>query len=109
MCNISPQLIRHMKSSPNMSKPNTIPPMDFMSSALGSDLGATLLSDEDEEEEDERYAVVSKNLCGFDCHGAENLNGPGTACFDFISTLGVQDNCGIVFFSLLFTACINYA
>ncbi|XP_029030352.1 roundabout homolog 2-like isoform X2 [Betta splendens] len=68
----------HMKSSPNMSNPSTIPPMDFMSSALGSDLGATLLSDEDEdEEEDQRYAVVSKNLCGFDFHGVENLSGSG--------------------------------
>ncbi|XP_027887634.1 roundabout homolog 2-like isoform X4 [Xiphophorus couchianus] len=55
----------HMKSSANVS--NT--PMDFMSSTLGSDLGATLLSEDDEEEEeeeDERYAVVSKNLCGFE-------------------------------------------
>lgn len=64
-----------------MSNPNTIPPMDFMSSALGSDLGATLLSDEDEdEEEDERYAVVSKNLCGFEYtpgHSMDNLEGSG--------------------------------
>ncbi len=53
--------------------------MDFMSSTLGSDLGATLLSDEDEEEE-ERYAVVSKNLCGFEYtpgHSVDNLEGSG--------------------------------
>uniref|UniRef100_A0A7N6BU83 Roundabout, axon guidance receptor, homolog 2 (Drosophila) n=1 Tax=Anabas testudineus TaxID=64144 RepID=A0A7N6BU83_ANATE len=71
----------HMKSSPNMSNTNTIPPMDFMSSTLGSDLGATLLSEEDEdEEEDERYAVVSKNLCGFEYtpgHNVDSLEGSG--------------------------------
>ncbi|XP_040907057.1 roundabout homolog 2-like isoform X2 [Toxotes jaculatrix] len=69
----------HMKSSPNVSK-TPIPPMDFMSSTLGSDLGTTLLSEEDEDEEDERYAVVSKNLCGFEYtpgHGVENLEGSG--------------------------------
>ncbi|KAE8277356.1 Roundabout-like protein 2 Precursor [Larimichthys crocea] len=68
----------HMKSSPNVSN-TTIPPMDFMSSTLGSDLGATLLSEEDEEE-DERYAVVSKNLCGFEYtpgHSADNLECSG--------------------------------
>lgn len=57
-------------------------PMDFMSSTLGSDLGATLLSedDEEEEEEDERYAVVSKNLCGFEYspgHSVDSLEGTG--------------------------------
>lgn len=65
-----------MKSSPSVS--NT--PVDFMSSTLGSDLGATLLSEEDEEEEDERYAVVSKNLCGFEYtpgHSVDNLEGSG--------------------------------
>uniref|UniRef100_A0A4W6F5M4 Roundabout guidance receptor 2 n=1 Tax=Lates calcarifer TaxID=8187 RepID=A0A4W6F5M4_LATCA len=70
----------HMKSSPNLSK-TPIPPMDFMSSTLGSDLGATLLSEEDEEEEeDARYAVVSKNLCGFEYtpgHSVDNLEGSG--------------------------------
>ncbi|XP_077448156.1 roundabout homolog 2-like isoform X1 [Stigmatopora argus] len=48
----------HMKSSSNMSN-NSIPPMDFMSSTLGSDLA-------DEDQEEERYAMVSKNVCGFD-------------------------------------------
>lgn len=70
-----------MKSSPNVSN-TTIPPMDFMSSTLGSDLGATLLSEEDEEE-DERYAVVSKNLCGFEYtpgHSADNLECSGMFC-----------------------------
>ncbi|KAK2879707.1 roundabout homolog 2-like isoform X2 [Channa argus] len=69
----------HMKSSPNMS--NTIPPMDFMSSTLGSNLGATLLSEEDNDEEvDERYAVVSKNLSGFEFtpgHSMDNLEASG--------------------------------
>lgn len=69
-----------MKSSPNVSK-TPIPPMDFMSSTLGSDLGATLLSEDDEdEEEEERYAVVSKNLCGFEYtpgHSVDNLDGSG--------------------------------
>lgn len=67
-----------MKSSPNVSN-TSIPPMDFMSSTLGSDLGATLLSEEDEDEE-ERYAVVSKNLCGFEYtpgHSVDNLEGSG--------------------------------
>ncbi|XP_043996661.1 roundabout homolog 2-like isoform X3 [Gambusia affinis] len=69
----------HMKSSANVS--NT--PMDFMSSTLGSDLGATLLSEDDEEEEeeeDERYAVVSKNLCGFEYtpgHSVDSFEGTG--------------------------------
>ncbi|KAM4726792.1 LOW QUALITY PROTEIN: roundabout homolog 2-like [Anableps anableps] len=69
----------HMKSSANVS--NT--PMDFMSSTLGSDLGATLLSEDDEEEEeeeDEKYAVVSKNLCGFEYtpgHSIDSLEGTG--------------------------------
>ncbi|XP_027887633.1 roundabout homolog 2-like isoform X3 [Xiphophorus couchianus] len=69
----------HMKSSANVS--NT--PMDFMSSTLGSDLGATLLSEDDEEEEeeeDERYAVVSKNLCGFEYtpgHTVDSFEGTG--------------------------------
>ncbi|XP_035035447.2 roundabout homolog 2 isoform X1 [Hippoglossus stenolepis] len=71
----------HMKSTPNVSK-TPIPPIDFMSSTLGSDLGATLLSEEDEDEEDdERYAVVSKNLCGgfeyIPGHSVENLEGSG--------------------------------
>lgn len=68
-----------MKGSPNMSNTNTLPPMDFLSGALGSDLGATLLS-EDDEEEDERYAVVSKNLCGYDYsagHSVDNLESSG--------------------------------
>ncbi|XP_023198329.1 roundabout homolog 2-like isoform X2 [Xiphophorus maculatus] len=69
----------HMKSSANVS--NT--PMDFMSSTLGSDLGATLLSEDDEEEEeeeDDRYAVVSKNLCGFEYtpgHTVDSFEGTG--------------------------------
>uniref|UniRef100_A0A8D3CUC0 Roundabout, axon guidance receptor, homolog 2 (Drosophila) n=1 Tax=Scophthalmus maximus TaxID=52904 RepID=A0A8D3CUC0_SCOMX len=83
----------HMKSSPNVSK-TPIPPMDFMSSTLGSDLGATLLSEEDEDEE-ERYAMVSKNLCGFEYipgHSVENLDGSGTVCLtcgetDFLENL----------------------
>lgn len=70
-----------MKGSPNVSS-TPIPPMDFMSSTLGSDLGATLLSEEDEdvEEEEERYAAVSKNLCGFEYtpgHSVDNLEGSG--------------------------------
>lgn len=64
-----------------MSNTNTIPPMDFMSNTLGSDLGTTLLSEEDEDvEEDERYAVVSKNLSGFEytsAHNMDNLEGSG--------------------------------
>lgn len=55
-----------------------IPPVEFMSSTLGSDLSATLLSEEDEEEEEERYAVVSKNLSGFEytpSHSTDNLEG----------------------------------
>ncbi|CAG5877958.1 unnamed protein product [Menidia menidia] len=72
----------HMKSSPNVS--NT--PTDFMSSTLGSDLGATLLSEEEEEaveeeeEEEDSYAVVSKNLCRFDYtpgHSVDNLESSG--------------------------------
>ncbi|XP_054610309.1 roundabout homolog 2-like isoform X2 [Dunckerocampus dactyliophorus] len=66
----------HMKS--NSSTANTaMPPMDFMSSTLGSDLGDTRLS---EDEEEERYAVVSKNLCGFDYspgHTLDNLEVSG--------------------------------
>ncbi|MEQ2179886.1 hypothetical protein GOODEAATRI_029824, partial [Goodea atripinnis] len=78
----------HMKSSANVS--NT--PMDFMSSTLGSDLGATLLSEDDEEEEeehDERYAVVSKNLCGFEytpSNSLDSLEGTGM-CFHYLSLL----------------------
>lgn len=67
-----------MKSSPNVSN-TPIPPVDFMPSTLGSDLGATLLS-EDEDEEEERYAVVSKNLCGFEYtpgHSMDSLEGSG--------------------------------
>lgn len=67
-----------MKSSPTVSN-TPIPPVDFMPSTLGSDLGATLLS-EDEDEEEERYAVVSKNLCGFEYtpgHSMDNLEGSG--------------------------------
>lgn len=55
-----------------------IPPVEFMSSTLGSDLSATLLSEEDDEEEEERYAVVSKNLSSFDytpSHSANNHEG----------------------------------
>lgn len=72
-----------MKSSANVS--NT--PMDFMSSTLGSDLGATLLSEDDEEEEeeeDERYAVVSKNLCGFEYtpgHTVDSFEGTGMCSY----------------------------
>ncbi|XP_010780302.1 roundabout homolog 2-like isoform X2 [Notothenia coriiceps] len=70
----------HMKGSPNVSTA-PVPPMDFMSSTLGSDLGATLLSEEDEDmEEEERYAMVSKNLCGFEYtpgHSVDNLDGSG--------------------------------
>ncbi|KAM7374101.1 hypothetical protein PAMP_006778 [Pampus punctatissimus] len=69
----------HMKSSPSVSN-TPIPPMDFMSSTLGSDLGATLLSEDDEDEDDERYAVVSKNLCGFEYtpgHSMDNLESSG--------------------------------
>ncbi|KAF3841372.1 hypothetical protein F7725_007234 [Dissostichus mawsoni] len=69
---------QHMKGSPNVST-TPVPPMDFMSSTLGSDLGATLLSEEDEDmEEEERYAMVSKNLCGFEYtpgHSVDNLDG----------------------------------
>uniref|UniRef100_A0A7N8YCH8 Roundabout homolog 2-like n=1 Tax=Mastacembelus armatus TaxID=205130 RepID=A0A7N8YCH8_9TELE len=69
------------QACPNMSNTTTAPPMDFMSSTLGSDLGATLLSEEEEdEEEDERYAVVSKNLGGFEYtpgHSMDNLEGSG--------------------------------
>uniref|UniRef100_A0A8C6Q6R7 Roundabout guidance receptor 2 n=1 Tax=Nothobranchius furzeri TaxID=105023 RepID=A0A8C6Q6R7_NOTFU len=69
----------HMKSSPNVSST----PMDFMSSTLGSDLGASLLSEEEEDEDDEedgRYAVVSKNLCGFEytpSHSVDSLDNSG--------------------------------
>ncbi|XP_058483526.1 roundabout homolog 2-like isoform X3 [Solea solea] len=69
----------HMKSTPNVSK-TPIPPVDFMSSTLGSDLGATLLSEDEDDEEEERYAVVSKNLCGFEYipgHSMDNLDGSG--------------------------------
>lgn len=58
----------------------SMPPVDFLSSTLGSDLGATLLSEEEEEEEEERYAVVSKNLSGFEytpSHSIDNLDGSG--------------------------------
>lgn len=58
-----------------------IPPVDFMSTTLGSDLSATLLSEEDEEEEEERYAMVSKNLSGFEYtpgHSMDSLDGSGT-------------------------------
>uniref|UniRef100_A0A1A8JH97 Roundabout, axon guidance receptor, homolog 2 n=1 Tax=Nothobranchius kuhntae TaxID=321403 RepID=A0A1A8JH97_NOTKU len=71
----------HMKSSPNVSST----PMDFMSSTLGSDLGASLLSEEEEDEDDEedgRYAVVSKNLCGFEytpSHSVDSLDNSGKA------------------------------
>lgn len=71
-----------MKGSPNVSN-SAIPPVDFMSSTLGSELGATLLSDDDEEEEEERYAVVSKNLCGFEYtpgHSMDGLEGSGRFC-----------------------------
>ncbi|KAJ0004339.1 hypothetical protein NQD34_010553 [Periophthalmus magnuspinnatus] len=66
----------HMKSSPNVSN-TPIPPMDFLSSTLGSEVGATLLSEEEEEEE-ERYAVVSKNLFDYTPgHSTENLEDSG--------------------------------
>lgn len=74
---MSPHSIRHLKSSPNVAN-TPIPPVEFMSSTLGSDLSATLLSEEDEEDEEERYAVVSKNLSGFEyapSHSADNLEG----------------------------------
>ncbi|KAK5616712.1 Roundabout 2 [Crenichthys baileyi] len=84
----------HMKSSANVS--NT--PMDFMSSTLGSDLGATLLSEDDEEEEeeeDERYAVVSKNLCGFEytpSHSLDSLEGTGkSAHHNHTDSFGTSD------------------
>lgn len=89
---ISAHSIRHLKSSPNVTN-TPIPPVDFMSSTLGSDLGATLLSEEDEEEE-ERYAVVSKNLSGFEytpSHSVDNLEGSGKSrtalsrCFSYSS------------------------
>ncbi|XP_041864948.1 roundabout homolog 2-like isoform X2 [Melanotaenia boesemani] len=64
----------HMKSSPNVSNAT----MDFMSTTLGSDLGATLLSEEDDEEEDERYAVVSKNLCGFEYTPGHSVDNKGS-------------------------------
>ncbi|XP_057676121.1 roundabout homolog 2-like isoform X2 [Corythoichthys intestinalis] len=60
----------HLKSSSN----NSIPPMEFMSTTLGSDLV-------DEDEEDERYAMVSKNACGFDYapgHVTDKLSGKGS-------------------------------
>ncbi|TNN86757.1 Roundabout 2 [Liparis tanakae] len=70
----------HMKGSPSVST-TPIPPVDFMSSTLGSDLGATLLSEEDEDlEEEERYAMVSKNLCSFEYtpgHTVDSLEGSG--------------------------------
>lgn len=93
-CRVSQQFIRHMKSSPNVSK-TPIPPMDFMSSTLGSDLGATLLSEEDEDEE-ERYAMVSKNLCGFEYipgHSVENLDGSGTVCLTCGETDFLENRC----------------
>ncbi|XP_072302616.1 roundabout homolog 2-like isoform X1 [Eucyclogobius newberryi] len=66
----------HMKSSPNVSH-TPIPPMDFLSSTLGSEVGAALLSEEEEEEE-ERYAVVSKNLFDYTPgHSIENLEDSG--------------------------------
>lgn len=69
-----------MKGSPNVST-TPIPPVDFMSGTLGSDLGATLLSEEDEDlDEEDRYAVVSKNLSGFDYtpgHSIDSLEGSG--------------------------------
>ncbi|XP_056267338.1 roundabout homolog 2-like [Pseudoliparis swirei] len=69
-----------MKGSPSVST-TPIPPVDFMSSTLGSDLGATLLSEEDEDlEEEERYAMVSKNLCSFEYtpgHTVDSLEGSG--------------------------------
>ncbi|XP_030010177.1 roundabout homolog 2-like isoform X2 [Sphaeramia orbicularis] len=84
----------HMKSTPNV--PNTpIPPMEFMSSTLGSDLGATLLSEEDEEEEEERYAVVSKNLCGFEYtpgHSVDNLEGSGKTSQSRSDTSATSDH-----------------
>lgn len=69
---------RHLKSSPSVSGA----PIDFMSSTLGSDLGATLLSEEDEEEEeerdDDRYAVVSKNVFDYTpAHSMDSLDGSG--------------------------------
>ncbi|XP_028322376.1 roundabout homolog 2-like isoform X2 [Gouania willdenowi] len=77
----------HMKSSSNVSNS----PMDFMSTALSSDLGTTLISEDEEEEdvEEERYAIVSKNLCGFEYtpgHSMDNLDGSGKAsqqCHNF--------------------------
>ncbi|XP_077402728.1 roundabout homolog 2-like [Vanacampus margaritifer] len=66
----------HMKSNSNMSN-TTIPPMDFMSSTLGSDLADTRLS---EDEEEQRYAMASKNLCGFEYtpgHTMDNLEVAG--------------------------------
>lgn len=62
-----------------------IPPVEFMSGTLASDLSATLLSEEDEEDEEERYAMVSKNLSGFEytpSHSADNLEGSGQFSVD---------------------------
>ena len=79
--------VRHMKGSPSLTK-SRIGPRDYMSSTLGSDLGTTLLSEEDEEddeedeEEEDRYAAVSKALCGFDytpAHSMEGLESTGTS------------------------------
>ncbi|KAM8835136.1 roundabout homolog 2-like isoform 1-T1 [Synchiropus picturatus] len=69
----------HIKSSSNMSN-TSIPPMDFLSSTLGSDLGKTLLSEDEEEEAEQRYAVVSKNSGGFDYssgHSGDHLEYSG--------------------------------
>lgn len=72
-----------MKSTPSVSN-TPIPPMDFMSGTLGSDLGATLLSEEDEDEEEERYAMVSKNLCGFEYTPGHSVDNLESSCMFYI-------------------------
>ena len=69
-------LYRHMKGSPHPPKA-PVPPMGYVSSTLGSDLGTNLQCEE--EEEDEGYGV-SRQLCGFDYTAGlsmDNLEGSG--------------------------------
>ncbi|CAB1316194.1 unnamed protein product, partial [Coregonus sp. 'balchen'] len=66
----------HMKGSPQPPKA-PVPPMGYVSSTLGSDLGTNLQCEE--EEEDEGYGV-SRQLCGFDYTAGlsmDNLEGSG--------------------------------
>ncbi|XP_052313218.1 roundabout homolog 2-like isoform X2 [Oncorhynchus keta] len=65
-----------MKGSPHPPKA-PVPPMGYVSSTLGSDLGTNLQCEE--EEEDEGYGV-SRQLCGFDYAAGismDNLEGSG--------------------------------